>query len=156
PSIGVAPRALWPLPGGKADELQIVQLAHGRGFAVLVRRDASLWFGTISADKQAAGSLVKIAERSHLRWPTLAEADGNMLVFWSEMTERDRWIVAGAKVSPEEGARPLALNLPASGTERDAMHPHAASVDEHRVLLVWTDVSTMHSDVHGVTLDSKG
>jgi hypothetical protein len=151
-----APHPLWPLAEGKVRELRGIALADG-GYAVLFAQNDALWFGKLDAEKNPTGALSKIAEGSHLRWPTIAQTGERLLVVWAELASgRDQWSLAGASLAPCGHPTPIRIDLPSDTTEGDAIQPALTAVDANHFLLVWTEGTSTGHDVRAITLEAEG
>jgi hypothetical protein len=150
------PRALWHFPHGAVRELRGIALSGG-GFAIVFREGESVWLGRVDADKNPVGPLHRVASRSQLRAPTLAESGEDILVVWSEKRDgSDRWSLAGASVAPCGHATPMDLAVPTESAEADAIQPALAAVDSNHFLLVWTEGPVWGHQVRAVTIESHG
>jgi hypothetical protein len=151
-----APHSLWQLPKGKVRDLRGVALSDG-GYAVLFAQKNALWFGRLDAEKNPAGPLSKIAQGSHLRWPTIAQSGEHLLVVWAELMDgRDQWSLSAVSVAPCGHTTPIRLDLPLDTAEGDAIQPALAAVDANHFLLVWTAGTATGHDVRAVTLQAEG
>jgi len=156
PCAGEEPTVLWPLPDGTIEDLRGIAL-HDGGFAILFRQRDSVWLGRLDSDKNPVGSLSRIAERPQLRWPTLAESGGSILVVWADRSNGgDRSALGGAVVAPSGTVKPIRLDLPAGGLGGDAIQPALAVIDAAHYLLVWTEGPAWSHEVRAVTIESNG
>jgi len=147
--------SLWTLPGSAAQELQGAPLGEGRGFAIVLRQDQSIWFGKLDGNMNPDGRLSKLAERPSIRWPALATSDGEVHVVWGEKKEPDAsWSLGGASVDREGMAR--SFLLPQQEGIGDSMFPTLAPIDGGHFLLAWTKGTTQANEVRAATLDSRG
>ncbi len=150
------PRTLWHFAQGTVHELRGIALTSG-GFAILFREGNSLWLGRVDSDKNPLGPLHRIAARSQLRSPALAESGDDVLVVWSEQREgSEQWSLGGASVAPCGHATPLELDVPMETADADAIQPALAAVDAHRFLLVWTEGPVSGRQVRAVAIEPSG
>jgi hypothetical protein len=150
------PRTLWHFTQGPVEELRGIALGDG-GYAVVFRQGGAAWFGRLDSERAPVGPLKRVAERTDLRSPTVAESGDDVMIVWTERaTSQDNWSLAGVSVAPCGHTTPVHLDLPTSGGEGDAIQPALAPVDGGRFLLVWTEGPAYSHQVRALTIESHG
>ena len=150
------PRTLWHFTEGAVHDLRGIALADG-GFALVFRQGGAVWFGRLDLEKTPVGPLKRIAERSQVRAPVLAESGENVLVVWTEhASTQENWSLGGVTVAPCGHTTPVHLGRPMAGTEGDAIQPSLAALNDGRFLLVWTEGPAWTHQVRAVTIESHG
>jgi hypothetical protein len=154
---GAGVQALWDLPGPGLKDLQVVTLGEQAGFAIAFRKENAVWLGRLDSDKKPLGSLTKVAERAQLRWPTLAESGGSVMLAWAEQDAgSETWSLSAASFAKSGTATAVRIALPSGGIGGDAMQPSLAGLDGGRFLLAWTEGTAWAHQIRAVTLDANG
>jgi len=149
-------QSLWDLPEPSVHDLQVVAVGT-EGFAVVFREGNAVWLGRLDSEKKLLGSLTKVAERAHLRWLTVAESDGSVLLAWAEQEAgAETWSLGSARFTKSGRTKAARLDLPRGGIGGDALQPALAGLGGGRFLLAWTEGTTWTHQVRAVTLDSSG
>jgi hypothetical protein len=148
---------LWDVSSAAVRDLQIVSIGQHEGFAIAYRQDDAVWMGRLDSEKKPVGPLTKIAEKAHLRWPTLAESNGSVLLAWAEREGgSDKWSLGAASFSKTGAPKTSHLELPGGGIGGDALQPALAGLEGGRFLLAWTEGTTWAHQVRAVTVDAAG
>jgi hypothetical protein len=151
-----APRALWRFTQGEVEDLRGIALGDG-GYAIAFRQGGSAWFGRLDSEKAPVGPLKRVAERTNLRAPTIAESGDDVMIVWTERSSSyDNWSLAGVTVAPCGHTTPVHLDLPPAGVAGDAIQPALAPVDGGRFLLVWTEGPATFHQVRALTIEAHG
>jgi len=151
------PQPLWKLPAGPVQDLQGLVKGRNAGFVIIFRQNDTLWMGALDADKKPVGSLSKVAERSHLRWPTLAESGGALLMAWAEQKPgSERLSLGGTTIAKDGAAKTVEFDLPLGGLGGEAFQPALVGLDGDRFLMVWTEGHTWTNEVRAATFRAGG
>jgi hypothetical protein len=147
---------LWNVSGEPVRDLQVVAIGHD-GFAIAYRQENTVWMGKLDSEKSPVGPLTKIAEKAHLRWLTLAESNGSVLLVWAEREAGvEQWSL-GAASSPKAGALKTShLELPGGGIGGDVLQPALAGIEGDHFLLAWTEGNPWSHQVRAAMVDAAG
>jgi hypothetical protein len=153
---GAGAQALWDLTDTGLTDLQVIAVGEHDGYAVAFRKENAVWLGRLDSEKKPLGSLTKVAERAHLRWPTLAESGGSVMLAWAEREAgSETWSLSAATFANAGSATAVRLALPSGGIGGDAMQPSLAGLEGGRFLLAWTEGTPWAHQVRAVTLDAN-